>query len=250
MAVPRCNTVTMMNALLSLCFVACASLLSSAFGCDVPPWTLKRADARNSVVSFFNNTITDSFMMVRWTWMDSSSGLWDTRLRVSLNKEDIIGGGFTYSDQYENEIASVRWFRKNGPIKWKFTSFSTPPDSWWMTSTLPWGGNMTWGYKNQITDGSWVFKVDNDTFIPKNEQNFDGWPQTIGNRWKRTISLNDLPIKNKEYNADFKNIKEEERDKDVAKMVADYFKVFYQAFRSKGSSLDIGSQLSNDEFNK
>lgn len=74
---------------------------------------------------------------------------------------DIIGGGFAYYDQYENELASVRWYRikMDGPIKWKYTSFASPPDSWWMDSVVPVRGNITWGFKNLITDGSWVFRV-------------------------------------------------------------------------------------------
>ncbi|KAL5234080.1 hypothetical protein ACI65C_001490 [Semiaphis heraclei] len=163
--------------------------LSDVVGSQTAPWVLNRADPGSSGVSFFNNTVTDSYMMVRWTWRDSASGFWDTRLRVTLNKEEITGGGFTYSDQYENELASVRWFRTkmDGPIKWKYTSFSSPPDSWWLTSVVP-NGNITWGFKNQIIDGTWVFRVGNDTLEPKNFQNVDGWSsQGTENRWKRSL---------------------------------------------------------------
>lgn len=75
-------------------------------------------------------------------------------------RTEIIGGGFTYSDQYENELASVRWFKTgmDGQIRWKYNSLASPPDSWWMSSVVP-RGNITWGFKNQITDGSWVFRV-------------------------------------------------------------------------------------------
>lgn len=167
------------------------------FGSQTAPWTLNRADPGGSSVSFFNNTVTDSYMMVRWTWRDSASGFWDTRLRVTLNKEEIIGGGFSYSDQYENELASVRWFRTkmDGPIQWKYTAFSSPPDSWWMTSVVP-NGNITWGFKNQIIDGSWVFRVGNDTLEPKNVQNVDGWSQRPGIRWRRFLKSYESDIDN------------------------------------------------------
>jgi len=82
------------------------------------------------------------------------------KMSIDFVPTEITGGGFTYADQYENELASVRWFRTkmDGPIKWKYTSFSSPPDSWWLTSVVP-NGNITWGFKNQIIDGSWVFRV-------------------------------------------------------------------------------------------
>ncbi|XP_025412426.1 uncharacterized protein LOC112684908 [Sipha flava] len=169
-------------------------VIEIVFGCDTPPWVLKRADPGSSAVSFYNNTVSNSYMLARWTWTDSSGGFWDTRIRVTMDKEEIIGGGFTYSDQYENELASVRWYRikADGPIKWKYTSFASPPDSWWMDSVVPVQGNMTWGFKNQITDGSWVFRVGNDTLEPKNAQSADEWSsQGVRNRWKRSPKARD-----------------------------------------------------------
>lgn len=190
-------------------------LFDVVFGSQTAPWVLNRADPGSGGVSFFNNTVTDSYMMVRWTWRDSASGFWDTRLRVTLNKEEIIGGGFSYTDQYENELASVRWFRTkmDGPIKWKYTAFSSPPDSWWMTSVVP-NGNITWGFKNQIIDGSWVFRVGNDTLEPKNYQTVDGWSEGSGNRWKRSL-------KSHENGADNLQIKQE-RFKEIKRSAPEY----------------------------
>ncbi|XP_050428689.1 uncharacterized protein LOC126838370 isoform X2 [Adelges cooleyi] len=253
----------MMDALPSftLTAVALASLLVTVSGCDEPAWTLKRADAGPGAVSFFNNTVTDSFMLVRWTWKDSSAGVWDTRLRVSLNQEDIIGGGFTYTDQYDNELASVRWIRmkNNGPIKWKYTSVSTPPDSWWMTSIIPWGSNITWGFKNQITDGTWIFKVGNDTFEPKNGQHFDGLPQAMGNRWRRSLSptIDASTSFSREEIATLKKLSDElskidsdeelETDDDIIEQIISYFKEVFQLFSTGGSLATGGIQISNEK---
>ncbi|XP_008181561.1 uncharacterized protein LOC100169242 [Acyrthosiphon pisum] len=208
-------------------------------GSQTAPWVLNRADPGSSSVSFFNNTVTDSYMMVRWTWRDSASGFWDTRLRVTLNKEDITGGGFSYSDQYENELASVRWFRTkmDGPIKWKYTAFSSPPDSWWMTSVVP-NGNITWGFKNQIIDGSWVFRVGNDTLEPKNHQNVDGWSQGTGNRWKRSLKSYENGIDNPQTKQEhFIKIKrspseedyDDDEEEDIFQKIIGCFMEFFKA---------------------
>ncbi|VVC38560.1 Hypothetical protein CINCED_3A009697 [Cinara cedri] len=63
-------------------------LFNAVFDCQTPPWTLKRVDPGSSAMSFFNNTVVDSFTLTRWMWTDSSGGFWDTRLKVtSLNKD-------------------------------------------------------------------------------------------------------------------------------------------------------------------
>lgn len=54
---------------------------------QTPPWALKRADPGSSAVSFYNNTVSNSYMLARWTWTDSSGGFWDTRIRVTMDKE-------------------------------------------------------------------------------------------------------------------------------------------------------------------
>ncbi|KAE9523650.1 hypothetical protein AGLY_016202 [Aphis glycines] len=222
-------------------------LFNVVLGNQSPPWVLNRADPGSGGVSFFNNTVTDSYMMVRWTWRDSASGFWDTRLRVTLNKEEITGGGFSYSDQYENELASVRWFRikMDGPIKWKYTSFGSPPNSWWMTSVVP-NGNISWGFKNQIIDGSWVFKVGNDTLEPKNFQNVDGWPQGSGNKWKRSIKSQEIGIDNlrtkqehfikRERRASDDDSDEEDEDliQKIIGCFVEFFKVFEKAIQNSG----------------
>ncbi|XP_060843084.1 uncharacterized protein LOC132923244 [Rhopalosiphum padi] len=214
-------------------------LFGVVFGSQSPPWVLNRADPGSGGVSFFNNTVTDSYMMVRWTWRDSASGFWDTRLRVTLNKEEITGGGFSYSDQYENELASVRWFRTkmDGPIKWKYTSFSSPPNSWWMTSVVP-NGNISWGFKNQIIDGSWVFKVGNDTLEPKNSQNADGWSQAAGNRWRRSLKSHENGVYNlKTEQKHFTKIKRssfddyyDEEEEDIIQKIIGCFMEFFNQF--------------------
>lgn len=51
-------------------------------------WELRRADPGDKTVAFYNNTVTDSYMLARWTWWDSSGRFWDTRLRV--NKQGLV----------------------------------------------------------------------------------------------------------------------------------------------------------------
>ncbi|XP_025195377.1 uncharacterized protein LOC112594671, partial [Melanaphis sacchari] len=211
-------------------------LFDVVFGSESPPWVLNRADPGSGGVSFFNNTVTDSYMMVRWTWRDSASGFWDTRLRVTLDKEEITGGGFSYSDQYENVLASVRWFRTkmDGPIKWKYTSFSSPPNSWWLTSVVP-NGNISWGFKNQIIDGSWVFKVGNDTLEPKNFQNVDH-SQGTGNRWMRSLksyknSVDNLQTKQEHFIKIKRRALDDDSDeKDIIQQIIGCFMEFFKIF--------------------
>ncbi|XP_050428690.1 uncharacterized protein LOC126838370 isoform X3 [Adelges cooleyi] len=185
----RGNLVTMMDALPSftLTAVALASLLVTVSGCDEPAWTLKRADAGPGAVSFFNNTVTDSFMLVRWTWKDSSAGVWDTRLRVSLNQEG------------------------------------------------------------------------NDTFEPKNGQHFDGLPQAMGNRWRRSLSptIDASTSFSREEIATLKKLSDElskidsdeelETDDDIIEQIISYFKEVFQLFSTGGSLATGGIQISNEK---
>jgi len=203
--------------------------VADVLGCHVPPWELKRADPGSGGLSFTNNTVSDAYTMARWTWRDSSGGFWDTRLRATLDGDEIIGGGFTYTDQYDNELAWTRWYRTkiNGPIKWKYNSFASPPDSWWMTSVVPWG-NITWGFKNQITDGSWVFKVGNDTLEPKNGQNFDGWSQGNTHKLKRSLQS----IKNDELLLRNNQESSKEFDNEKGNIVETIFGYFMEIFQS------------------